>query len=297
MISPGGRMKILRVFPSRTSCTPDDDMVAIGFPDMFDAFKESRREPDEIHVSVTFTWDVGRGQELKAAWQSAYPELEVKIGGPAIDGPASGPDFKPGLYLKQGIIVSSRGCPNHCPPCLVKDVPLRELEPIPEGYIIQDDNLLACSDPHITKVIDMLNETQKRGPLFKGGLEARRLTRFHVQEFMRFKRPIQEFWMACDRDQDISPLAKATELMEPLGLSRRKKRCYVLLEPSRYDIAAALKRIKEVWELGWLPFAQLYRPPEQEKPRYSDDWRALMREWSRPAASVVEARRLGWSKP
>jgi len=44
-------MKIIRVFPRRTSATPDDDMVRIATPpSMFDV-------ADEVHISVAFTWD------------------------------------------------------------------------------------------------------------------------------------------------------------------------------------------------------------------------------------------------
>jgi len=51
-------MKILRVFPRRTAATPDDDMVRIGFPDLFPP------ECDEIHVSVTFTGDLAKAEKM-----------------------------------------------------------------------------------------------------------------------------------------------------------------------------------------------------------------------------------------
>ena len=43
--------KILRIFPTKTNVTPDDDLVRIReLPGLFD-------EADEIHISETFTWD------------------------------------------------------------------------------------------------------------------------------------------------------------------------------------------------------------------------------------------------
>jgi hypothetical protein len=42
--------RLIRVFPRRTRATPDDDLARFGPPDLFD-------EADEVHVSVTFTYD------------------------------------------------------------------------------------------------------------------------------------------------------------------------------------------------------------------------------------------------
>ena len=44
-------MKIIRVFPTKTSYTPIDDYVFIGMPPFIIP------EHDEIHISCTFTWD------------------------------------------------------------------------------------------------------------------------------------------------------------------------------------------------------------------------------------------------
>jgi hypothetical protein len=46
-------MKILRVFPRRTNATPKDGLAVIGSPDLFAEALCS----DEIHVSVTFSWE------------------------------------------------------------------------------------------------------------------------------------------------------------------------------------------------------------------------------------------------
>ena len=68
-------MPVLRVFPRKTNATPEDDYVAIGSPGLF--------VPDdisEIHISVTFTWDLQEAERLNKAW-SLYSN--VKIGGQA----------------------------------------------------------------------------------------------------------------------------------------------------------------------------------------------------------------------
>lgn len=45
------KKRIIRVFPTKTNATPTDELVRIReTPSFFD-------EADEVHVSVTFTWD------------------------------------------------------------------------------------------------------------------------------------------------------------------------------------------------------------------------------------------------
>ena len=76
----------------------------------------------------------------------------------------------PGLYLKHGYTITSRGCHNNCWFCSVpkREGALREL-PINDGWNILDDNLLACSENHIRAVFEMLKR-QKHKPEFTGGI-------------------------------------------------------------------------------------------------------------------------------
>ena len=105
-------MKNIRVFPRRTSMTPTDELSFIGDPPLF------RSDADEVHISVTFTWDLKEGHRLRDAWANYYDV--VKIGGPAINGEL--PDeFVPGMYVKHGVTITSRGCNRRCPWCLVPD--------------------------------------------------------------------------------------------------------------------------------------------------------------------------------
>ena len=97
-------MPILRVFPSKTNATPQDDYTAIGSPGLF--------IPDNI--SVTFTWDLQFTEVLAHQW-SRYGN--VKIGTQATG--IRGENFSPGLYLKHGYTINSRGCHNHCWFCSV----------------------------------------------------------------------------------------------------------------------------------------------------------------------------------
>src|SRR3972149_5425347 len=144
-------VRLARVFPRRTAATPVDDLAFVGAPGLFPP------EVDEVHVSVTFSWDRAEGERLARAWEHVAP---VKMGGRAYGD--AGAEFVAGRYLKPGYVITSRGCPNNCWFCDVhrREGDIREL-PITEGWDVLDNNLMACSMGHIEKVFAMLNR-QKR---------------------------------------------------------------------------------------------------------------------------------------
>ena len=124
--------RIIRVFPRRTNATPTDELVRVRTtPSLFD-------EADEVHISVAFTWDIKYAEWLANQWKIVAP---VKMGGPAFN--ERGGDFTPGMYMKKGYVITSRGCNNKCWFCSVpkREGGLREL-PITDGWIVTDDNLL-----------------------------------------------------------------------------------------------------------------------------------------------------------
>lgn len=154
-------MKIARVFPRRTKATPDDPLAFTGPPP-----RGGLPDMEEVHVSVAFTYDMEKACQLAEQWMKLG--VPVHMGGPAFNMP--GGDFVPGMYLKKGYVITSRGCPNRCWFCSVprrEGGRLREL-PITEGNIVLDDNLLACSRQHIEAVFEMLGR-QKERPAFTGG--------------------------------------------------------------------------------------------------------------------------------
>lgn len=265
------RVKIIRVFPHKTSFTPDDDMVFIGLPPGLFIPKH-----DEVHISCTFTWDMEYSEHLLYQW-TAYTDKPVKLGGVAYRRNLD-PAFTPGLYVKKGIIFTSRGCNNSCQHCFVSKTEgkIREL-PITEGNIIQDNNFLQCSTAHKNRVFEML-KTQK-GICFKGGLQADLIDEHFIENIKQLS--IKELFVACDHD-DAIPLAwQAIKKLTAAGYTRNHIRCYVLIGD---DMKANEKRLQLMYQAGAMPFAQLYQPPGNTRLEYSKEWRQFCRQWSRSAA-------------
>lgn len=268
-------MRIARVFPTKTSMNPLDRHAYFDSPELFIP------KYDEVHISVAFTWDIERANWLKKQWEFVAP---VKIGGFAINGEGNG--FIPGMYLRKGITITSRGCPNRCPWCFINK-PLEEIDPISEGNIIQDNNILACSKEHINKVFQMLS--RQHFIRFLGGLEAKYIKYDIVERFRSLR--IKELWLSYDHDGAIYDLVKASYLLRKY-FKRYKLRCYVLIGFRQDTIEKAEQRLVKAWELGFLPFAMLYRNKQGDYPKPEKEWRQFQRTWTRPAAIATRIKEL-----
>jgi hypothetical protein len=131
----------------------------------------------------------------------------------------------------------------------------------------------------------MLRE-QKRACFFNGGLDKHFLKPWHIPYFDSV--PIGELWWACDEPGDFRWLERVKELFAHVPM--RKMRCYTMFGYEHESLAEAEKRIERVFELGFMPFSQLYQPPDFNVPTkiYGPDWKAVNRKWSRPAAYMGE---------
>ena len=210
--------KIIRVFPRKTNATPLDDNVRFGRPTLFD-------QADEIHISVTFSWDLEKVYKLAEQWKMVAP---VKIGGPATDNCKG--EFIPGMYLKKGYVITSRGCPNKCWFCNVwrKFGDITELK-IKDGWNLLYDNLLACSEDHIQKVFEMLKK-QKNLIVFSGGLEAKRLKEWHVDLLLQLR--LKQIFFAYDTADDFEYLVNVSKMLKRAGIIKPTSnvtRCFVLI--------------------------------------------------------------------
>jgi len=264
-------MKIARVFPTKTSMSPTDRDAYFGEPELF------MPDYDEIHISVAFTWDIKRAYWLKKQWEHIAP---VKIGGVAINGePTNG--LEAGMYLKEGITITSRGCPNRCPFCLVNR-DLIELGDFPKGNIIQDNNLLACSNEHLYRVFNMLSHQSRIN--FSGGLESWRITDKIIERLRGLK--IYQLWLSYDHPSNEKPLKRAVIKLQKY-FKRDQIRCYVLMGFHGDTLEKAEYRLRKAWEIGTLPFSMRYRI---NKDSWNDsflfrerEWNLLARKWTRPA--------------
>lgn len=261
-------MKIARVFPRKTKLSPVDRNAYFDVPGFFD-------EADEVHVSTLFTWDLNRAEWLAEQWKHVAP---IKFGGPAHNQP--GEDFVPGMYVREGAVITSRGCPNNCWFCSVwkrETSGIIEL-PIVDGTNILDDNILACSDQHIHSVFSMLMRQHGRVE-FTGGLEAKLLLPWHVDLLSKL-RPAQMFF-AFDTPDDEEPLRSASSMLLEAGFNRQSMRCYCLIGYPKDTLDEAEKRLQLCLKLGFFPMAMLWR--NEKEGVVLSEWKKLQREWARPA--------------
>lgn len=260
-------MKLIRVFPRKTNATPDDDMVYFGEPPLF------RPEADEIHVSCTFTYDRDKAMKLADSWTRFYP---TKIGGPAFVN--KGDEFVPGCYLKEGYIITSRGCDQQCWFCYVptREGKIRELE-IKDGWNVLDNNLLACSDDHIHKVFNML-ENQKHKIVLSGGLDSKKMHQWIARRLAGLD--LQRAYFAYDTADDKEPLIEAQKmLLKAKDNWWHAISCYVLIGYPKDTFEKATSRLEFVFSLGITPFAMLYRDDEG---KVKKEWRQFQRLWVIP---------------
>lgn len=261
-------MSILRVFPRRTNATPDDDFVRVGMPDLF------MPKVNDIHVSVAFTWDIKYGRQLQGAYSEYAPTL---LGGPAFEN-AEG-EFEPGMYMKKGYVITSRGCPNRCWFCNVwRKHPMPIELPIKDGWIVQDDNLLSCSENHVRAVFEML-QRQEHPVQFSGGLEAARLKNWHIELLTSIR--LQQIFFSYDDPDDWEPFADAISLIRG-KIPIYKIRCFILVGYPRDRVVDAQERVNKVLSLGIMPFVQTYVDRTGNRDM---SWSSFARKYSRPAIS------------
>jgi len=276
-------MKILRVFPRRTNATPDDELVRVGSPSLF------KQDCDEVHISVAFTWDLPEANRLRDEYEAQG--YTVKIGGPATG--MRGEDFTPGMYLKPGYVITSRGCPNRCWFCSVwkREGTIREL-PITEGWNILDDNLLACSEKHIATVFEMLRR-QRHAPEFTGGLDPRYMT-VEIMREIRVLNPKQIF-TAYDSDDDKEFVERAIMNCWQAGFTQASHsvRCFVLIGFSHDTFDEATERLEWIMSLGAIPMAMLYRNQNNQT---NPQWRKLQKHWARPGFRSLTSQRASCSE-
>lgn len=274
-------LKEIRVFPRRTKWTPTDELAVVGDVPLF---WESDNLP--VKISVTFSWDLQEGLRLQRSWSRYFND--VQIGGPALDD--SGGPFLPGRFVKDGFVVTSRGCPKNCPWCLVprREGPLREL-PIQCGHNIFDNNLLACSREHIETVFDMLRYVPNPA-VFSGGLDITLLKTWHIDLLKTIRK--DRIYFACDTPEALPELERAADLLA--DFPRWMKYCYVLVGLNNESIEQAEERLIKTYLLGFMPMVMQYRGLEATgRSSLGTALRQLVRKWSAPPRYKAFMKTLG----
>lgn len=272
-------LRILRAFPIRTAATPRDPLVWIGMPDLL-----TPRDVDRVYVSNAWTYYCDLSERMAEAFADIAP---TTLGGPAYGEP--GGEFVPLLFLGDGYVITSRGCPNRCWFCAVwkrEGGAVREL-PIRDGWNVLDDNLLACSESHVRAVFAMLARQGHRA-MFTGGLEAARLTDWHA-DLLAAMRPQPVIFFAYDTPDDWEPLVVAVLKLTGRGMptAGHRIRAYVLCGHPRDTMDAADRRMRETAALGVFPMAMLWRGQDG---RRDPAWRAFARTWANPVIAGVKCR-------
>lgn len=263
-------MNIARVFPRKTNMSPTDELAFFGLPTV----ENLAMEIDKVHISVTFSWDMEKAEELYEAWQILG--VPVEIGGPAFDDRMG--DFNPGMYVKQGVVFTSRGCSKDCWFCSVPRCShgvIREL-PIYDGWNICDDNILGTSEAHFRAVIDMLSR-QKERAVFSGGLEPAFLQSWQA-ELLKKINP-KTMYTAYDTKDDYEAIRQMASIFWDAGFSPKghQIKCYCLCGYEGDSFDDAEKRMNQIMDVGFLPFAMLYR---DESGQTREEWRKFQREWA-----------------
>jgi len=280
-----GRPDLLRVVPRRTSHTPKDRLAFVGDPPLF---RPPPGDVSEVHISVSFTWDLVEAERLRRAWSAFYPV--VRVGGPAL-GDETASAFVPGRYLAEGVTFTTRGCNRKCPWCLVpsREGRISEIENFEDGWIIQDNNFLQASQAHQARVFAMLRRMpghaafdKTRGVQFAGGIDIRLVNPWFVEQLKTIR--LFQIFLAADTNRQVEQLEAARALLS--DFSRYRLRVYTLIGFGNDTIVKATKRLERVWDLGMMPHAQLYQP-DNDWIEYSRDWRKLAKNWSRPALTYA----------
>ena len=271
---------VARVFARRTNDSPTDSLAFFDGPDMWE-----KRRFDKIMVNCVFTYDKARAEMLADEWSAFGP---VEIGGPAYG--TRGEEFTPGMFLREGIAITSRGCPNKCWFCSVwkRDGGIRELE-IKPGHDIFDDNICATSEGHFDKVIEML-KTQKNIS-FKGGIEAKILKDRHINAFTNLRlASCGAFYFAYDTPDDQEPLTVAIKEMKKAGFTRRQLCCYCLIGGPKDTIEKATERLEYIIDIGAWPFAMGWRGEDGVR---VEGFASLQREFSNAVIIGSKIKRQG----
>lgn len=231
-----GKMENLALMRLSTWHKQRGDTVRLKFGD---TRPELFEQPDKVYISCLFRWHKRAALALAEAWNS-----KAEIGGTGVDiakelppeVAACPPDYD--LYgNSRAIGFISRGCPNHCPWCVVwrKEGELHRVSTAnelvnnhPEATFL-DNNFLALPD-HCVDLRWLVE--QQIGVDFNQGLDARLITEENAKLLAqcRWITPgHQTVRLALDSVGQIQAVGHALDLLESAGLAAWKISIYALI--------------------------------------------------------------------
>jgi len=186
-----------------------------------------------LHISIPFTWCLPRVQKrIASTW------MPVKVGGPAVElmpgylkGAEIGYDM-PGILQRINPLATrtTMGCPSKCHFCgigcgLIERGGFRELDVYPAGPILCDNNLLAASFDHLSRVVAMLKIIGWAD--FNQGLDASLVTQEIANLIASIGKPIIR--MALDSQGEKGVWERAYDCWRKAGTAKNRIRSYVLI--------------------------------------------------------------------
>lgn len=153
------------------------------------------------------------------------------------------------------------------------------LLPIRDGWILQDNNILACPDAHVQKVFEMLAKQPEPIRLL-GGIEAGRLTDWHVNLIAGIRRRLRWLFTAYDEPDDREAVGDAITRLRNAGLSHGQVHCFVLCGRGDDAPSQAYARCQWVFDIGGVPFPSFFLPRSAEKREVPKEWKAMLAEWA-----------------
>jgi len=230
-----------------------------------------------VYLSAIFSWDLPLMVTL--ARQARQLGKPVYIGGPATEHNAAWVEAQTGtvpwkgqhpsakMVLERPVMTwTSRGCPNHCPFCIVwrmegtlQELPDDAWQPAP---LVMDNNFLACSDAHQERVVRRLADA---GHLvdFNQGLDAQLYTPAFRQLLQRVGLRLRFWRFAYDMPEDWPAVERALLDLRAAGVNWSRIRVYLLYNwhESPTEAQARAERIIGQHDAPLaVPWPMAYRP-------------------------------------
>lgn len=210
--------------------TPCEKFDVVYSSKVFDFTPENMFLPQDTVRGGTGYSDIPRNQELPPEIDEIFPDYTIY---PKCD---------------YAIGFTTRGCPNHCPWCVVPEKegnirPYREWRELvrhdEKKLILMDNNILAC-EHGICQLQDIIGSGYAID--LNQGMDARLVTK-EIAEILARLRWISYIRFSCDQISQIEPIIRVVEMLGKLGVKPYRIFIYLLVTK---DIENAAYRVEQL---------------------------------------------------